>query len=167
MKQLRGWIPYILLFVCSLAGALYIRANVMNIYIDGRSMEPTYHDGESGFAIKHSEKPRRYDVVIIENEHTNGSHWIKRVIGLPGETVEYRDGYLFVDGHRMIESYLDPANGKTEDFGPVSLEDDEYWVMGDNRRVSADSRVIGPVRENEIAGGHVFILVHKGKDVAV
>ena len=77
--------------------------------------------------------------------------FIKRVIALPGETVEGHDGHVFVDGRRLVEPYL-PAGTTTSDFGPVTVEDDRLWVMGDNRGNSADSRVFGQIEQRTIVG---------------
>jgi signal peptidase I len=77
--------------------------------------------------------------------------FIKRVIGLPGETVEGHDGAVFVDGRRLVEPYL-PAGTYTSDFGPITVEPDRLWVMGDNRGNSADSRVFGQIEQDTIVG---------------
>ena len=77
--------------------------------------------------------------------------FIKRVIGLPGETIEGRDGAVYVDGHKLIEPYL-PAGTLTSDFGPIVVEDGHLWVMGDNRGNSADSRVFGQIEQDSIVG---------------
>jgi signal peptidase I len=76
---------------------------------------------------------------------------IKRVIGLPGETVEGRDGVVYVDGRRLIEPYL-PAGVFTSDFEPVAVPEGQLWVMGDNRGGSFDSRGFGPVPVDSLLG---------------
>jgi signal peptidase I len=77
--------------------------------------------------------------------------YIKRVIGLPGERVEGHDGRVFVDGRELVEPYL-PQGPTTRDFDPVTLGDDQLWVMGDNRENSSDSRFFGPIRVSTIVG---------------
>jgi signal peptidase I len=77
--------------------------------------------------------------------------YIKRVVGLPGETVEAHDGTVFVDGRRLVEPYLAPAM-TTSDFGPITVGDGELWVMGDNRANSSDSRVFGPIDADTVVG---------------
>lgn len=77
--------------------------------------------------------------------------FIKRVIALPGETVEAHDGHVFVDGRRLVEPYLS-AGTITAEFAPVTVEPDHLWVMGDNRGNSADSRVFGQIEQDTIVG---------------
>jgi signal peptidase I len=77
--------------------------------------------------------------------------FIKRVIGLPGETVEGHDGFVFVNGSVLIEPYL-PKGTVTSDFGPIRVEKGKLWVMGDNRGNSADSRVFGQIDQRAIVG---------------
>jgi len=80
---------------------------------------------------------------------------IKRVIGLPGETVEGRDGSVFVDGRQLIEPYLTP-DVFTSDFDPIVVPEGGLWVMGDNRGGSADSRTFGPIRTDSVIGRAIF-----------
>jgi signal peptidase I len=77
--------------------------------------------------------------------------FIKRVVGLPGETLEGRDGAVWVDGRRLVEPYL-PAGTTTSDFGPITVPEDQLWVMGDNRSNSSDSRVFGTIEVDTIVG---------------
>ena len=81
--------------------------------------------------------------------------YIKRVIGLPGETIEGRGGSVWVDGRRVIEPYL-PAGTSTSDFGPEVVEDGRLWVMGDNRTNSSDSRVFGQIEQDTVVGRALF-----------
>jgi signal peptidase I len=77
--------------------------------------------------------------------------YIKRVVALPGETVEGRSGDVYIDGRRLVEPYL-PASVTTSDFGPVEVGAIELWVLGDNRTNSSDSRVFGPVELDTVVG---------------
>ena len=106
----------------------------------------------------------RGDIVIVSEEN---EYWVKRVIALPNETIECRDGVVYIDGEALEEPYLDTAYVEdikknqgyfTSDFEPVTLGADEYFVMGDNRVVSADSRVVGPFTRDQIIGKGVFVL---------
>ncbi|HUF32791.1 MAG TPA: signal peptidase I [Acidimicrobiales bacterium] len=83
------------------------------------------------------------------------SDFIKRVIALPGEQVEGREGSVWIDGFRLVEPYL-PEGTRTSDFDPVTLPDGTVWVMGDNRTGSSDSRSFGPVDTDTIVGRAVW-----------
>lgn len=136
--------------------------------VSGVSMTPTLEDGEKGvtnifaslvFGVD------RFDIVAIV-EPVSGDQWVKRVIGLPKETVEYKGGKLYINGAYMEEPFLDDAyissRGMTRatftgDFPAVTLGDDEYFVMGDNRRDSLDSRMRGPFQRSDIIGKHLYV----------
>jgi signal peptidase I len=77
--------------------------------------------------------------------------YIKRIIGLPGETVQGKDGHVFINGQELVEPYLPPGT-MTSDFGPIAVPKGGLWVMGDNRSNSSDSRVFGPIRRNTVVG---------------
>jgi signal peptidase I len=77
--------------------------------------------------------------------------YIKRVVGLPGETVQGKDGHVFVNGRELVEPYL-PPTAVTSDFGPVVVPKGGLWVMGDNRTNSSDSRVFGTIRRRTVVG---------------
>ncbi len=77
--------------------------------------------------------------------------YIKRVVALPGEEVEGRDGEVFIDGRRLIEPYL-PDSATTSDFGPEEVEEGELWVLGDNRTNSSDSRIFGAIDQDTVVG---------------
>jgi signal peptidase I len=81
----------------------------------------------------------------------SAEEFIKRIVGLPGETVEGRDGVVYVDGRRLIEPYL-PPNTVTSDFAPIKVPAGHLWVMGDNRTNSSDSRVFGPIPRDTVVG---------------
>lgn len=134
---------------------------VTPIHIYGQSMEPTYHDGQNGFSMKSSlclQTLERFDIVIIKNDQTNQKSWIKRIVGMPNETIECKDNTIYIDGKAIKQPFLDEVMGQTSDFGPLVLEDDEYFVLGDNRMVSSDSRVIGPVKKEEIVAKGAWVI---------
>ncbi|HEY2811905.1 MAG TPA: signal peptidase I [Acidimicrobiales bacterium] len=170
-----------LLAVIALAVAFVLKTFVAQAYyIPSGSMEPQLQVGDRVIVSKlaydlHS--PRRGDIVVFPSpeDHSPGDQGtlpgklfrgvleaigarqpsrtilIKRVIGLPGETVQGHDGHVYIDGRQLIEPYL-PANVATEDFGPVTLPPGELWLMGDNRLNSEDSTRFGPVHESDIIG---------------
>jgi len=83
--------------------------------------------------------------------HPSTEEYIKRVIGLPGETVEGKEGHVFINGQELVEPYLPPGT-TTSDFGPIKVPTGGLWVMGDNRTNSSDSRVFGPIRRRTVVG---------------
>lgn len=131
---------------------------VTPVRINGTSMNPTLHDGDimilNKIAYKSSDI-KRFDIVVIYlNDKLNNEKLIKRVIGLPGDSIEYKNNKLYVNGKYVKEDF-DHTN--TEDFdlsliSATTVPRDSYFVVGDNREVSADSRVIGFVSKDEIAG---------------
>lgn len=131
------------------------------VLVDGVSMNPTLNDSERLVLNKTSyvlKEPERGDIVVF---HVNNSEdYIKRVIGLPGETIEMRADQLFINGEPVEEPYLATAKLTynevgiylTEDFGPIKIRDEHIFVMGDNRKNSSDSRALGPIAQDEMMG---------------
>lgn len=122
------------------------------VEINGTSMLPNLQDGDKVFASSFPKNIDRFDIVIVSNRNTeqisDDAAWIKRVIGLPGEKVEVRDNKLYINDKRVKEPF--ETETSTDDFGPVVLSDDEYWVMGDNRANSCDSRYVGVFKKGDI-----------------
>ena len=130
--------------------------------VNGDSMDNTLKDGQSLIMDKISYRfhdPKRFDIVIFPGPEENGEspYFIKRVIGLPGETVQILDGKVYIDGEKLesdVYGITDTIEypGIAED--PLTLGEDEYFCMGDNRPVSYDSRYaeVGPVTRGEFIG---------------
>lgn len=119
------------------------------------SMTPTLADGDLALVNKvpyHLHPPRRGDTVVIEaSQRVGGRLIVKRVVGLPGEHIESIDGQVRVDGELLDEHYLDDGVS-TASFGPLVVTEAEVFVLGDNRALSLDSRVFGPVPIGEVIG---------------
>lgn len=136
--------------------------------VDGISMEPDYHNGEyiivNKFVYKVS-KPNRGDVIILRPPDVQDVTYIKRIIGLPGDTVKISGGNVYINGKILNEPYLTPGDTTiTTDANlsqGVKLGDSEYWVMGDNRNHSSDSRVFGPLPKDNIVGKAWLIVYPK------
>lgn len=118
------------------------------------SMDPTLRAGDSVLATKFAYRlaePRRGDVVLFEAPGDDAPT-IKRVVGIPGDTVAVRDGVLFVNGEKTREDYVDYNLTDSSFFGPTNVPEGRVFVMGDNRSNSLDSRSYGPVPEKDLLG---------------
>jgi signal peptidase I len=129
------------------------------VKVEGTSMAPLLSDQERIFINKfvyRFEPIQRGDVVVFWYPLDHSKSFIKRVVGLPGEAVEIRQGAVYVDGKIVPEPYVPPQYEDLSDFGPVRVPKDNYFVMGDHRISSNDSRVFGPVASRFIYGRAVF-----------
>lgn len=122
----------------------------------GHSMETTLHDGDHLIIDKLSyrlSKPKRYDIIVFP--YSLGVYYIKRIIGMPGETIQIIDGSIYIDGSLLLENYsYEYISDPGEAFDEVILGNDEYFVLGDNRNHSADSRSqdVGTIAKDKIVG---------------
>lgn len=154
----REIVSYVIWIGAAFLVAMLVRAFVVEkVVVDGESMQPTFLDGQHCFIEKMSYRfhdANRFDVVVLTPPPGEvHEHFIKRVIGLPGETVQIKDGFVWINGEKLEDPYGTTATsvyGITEE--PVVLAEDEYFVMGDNRDDSRDSRMIGPIKSNKIVG---------------
>ena len=152
------------LVVLALLIALLIKTFLFQaFYIPSESMVPTLkvHDRVLVNKLSYKLHPvHRDDIVVFKAPKGSDpgiDDLVKRVIGLPGETVEGRDGHVYIDNKPLSETYL-PQGTFTSDFAPVHIPAHSYWVMGDNRGNSKDSRVFGVITKNEIVG-RVFVRI--------
>lgn len=128
-------------------------------YIPSGSMEPTLRIGDRIIVSKISylfKEPQRGDVVVFRYPLDPSRDFVKRLVGLPGETVSLRNGRLYINGQLVPEDYL-PRDMKFADFGPVRVPTGYYFVLGDNRNNSDDSRVWGPLPRQNIIGKAVLV----------
>lgn len=163
----RTVLEYIVLAVVAIAVALLIQAFLVKPYrIPSPSMEDTLLIGDRVLVDRISwrfSEPRRGDVTVFPSPML-GQVLIKRIVGMPGETLSLRDGAVYVDGKRLKEPYVRRVNGRPEPsapFGnglawslqqPYTVPDDSYFMMGDNRTDSGDSREFGPVKRSQLVG---------------
>ncbi len=145
--------------------AFVIKMFIIAPYIvEGASMDPTLHDGDrllvNKFISYVQEEPARGDIIIIKDEDAE-KHYVKRVIGLPGDIIEMSQDHLYVNDKQLKEPYLDGNRADaetmgmrlTEDFGPVEVPEGQLFVMGDNRLRSMDSRNgLGKIELEEVVG---------------
>lgn len=150
-------IKTILTYVAIILVVVIIRIFFVDpVRVDGTSMDTTLSNGEIMLLNKivyKKEEIKRFDIVVIKEED---KHIIKRVIGLPGETIEYKDNVLYINGKEMKDPY---PSTKTDDFsiedvGHTKIPGDTYFVMGDNRSDSLDSRYpsVGVIKKEQIVG---------------
>jgi signal peptidase I len=134
---------------------LLLQLVVKNFRIIGDSMQPNFHDGEmilvDRVTYRFSE-PKRGDVVVFHYPRAPQEDYIKRVIGLPGETVAISTGDVYINGNPISEPYIDGQRTTTYRNSEITLGADEYFVMGDNRGYSSDSRAWGPLPRRYIIG---------------
>ena len=129
------------------------------VKVEGTSMAPLLSDQERIFINKfvyRFEPIQRGDVVVFWYPLDHSKSFIKRVVGLPGEAVEIRQGAVYVNGKIVPEPYVPPQYEDLSDYGPMRVPKDNYFVMGDHRISSNDSRVFGPVASRFIYGRAVF-----------
>src|SRR3954463_13561499 len=152
-----GWI--LDLFISLIVSAFIIVFLYQPVKVEGTSMAPLLSDQERIFINKfvyRFEPIERGDVVVFWYPLDRSKSFIKRVVGRPGETVEIRQGIVYVDGTPLAEPYVPPQYEDMSDYGPVRVPRDSYFVMGDHRISSNDSRVFGPVASRFIYGRAVF-----------
>lgn len=162
---------------------LFVNFVAHPVRVDGRSMYPTLKDGEFGFTnvggVLLNGVERGDIVVVTMEEEGQKTHWVKRVIGLPGDTVSCVNDVVYINGKVLDETkYIDPDyrqslvdkfgyfnkvpnadNTNVVDFEEVKLKDGEYYVMGDNRPYSKDSRYVGPVKKSQIFAKKMLVLL--------
>src|SRR6184192_1364866 len=129
------------------------------VKVEGTSMAPLLSDQERIFINKfvyRFEPIQRGDVVVFWYPLDRSKSFIKRIVGLPGETVEIRQGVLYVNGKAIPEPYVPPQYEDNSDFAPKTVPENSFFVLGDHRISSNDSRVFGPVPSQFIYGRAVF-----------
>ena len=159
-KVIKEIIIWIVLIVITISASYFITTNVfVKTSVSGTSMEPTLKEGQVVIVNKleyYIKSPKRNDVIVYKQSNKEHSYFeIKRVIGLPGETVKIKNGIVYINDEAMKEKVKTEAisNSGLAEEG-VKLDDNEYFVLGDNRNDSEDSRFagIGNVLKNEILG---------------
>lgn len=158
MKELLGWIRDILIAV---AIAAVILAFFKPIIIQQQSMEPNFYSGDyiitSRQAYNLFGDPQHGDIIVFESklytDEGEAKNLIKRIIGLPGDTVEIIDGYVYRNGEKIQEDYI-KEQGLSGEMEAITVPEGELFVLGDNRRVSQDSRsgAVGTIGQDTIVG---------------
>ena len=144
-NYIKEFLPYFIVILV----VIFIKIFVFSpIRVNGASMNPTLNDKDimilDEISYRFSEI-ERFNIVVVKEEN---EYLIKRIIGLPGEKIEYKDNKLYIDGKYVKEDF---KHMETMDFS-TTLGEDEYFIMGDNRTNSTDSRLFGPISRDEIIG---------------
>ena len=156
LREALGWILYILIVVC--ATYLIVTYVGQRTKVSGDSMQATLQDGDNLIVDKISYRfrdPKRFEIIVLPYRYDEDTYYIKRIIGLPGETVQIIDGYVYINGEQLDENYgLEVMNNAGNAAQPITLGEDEYFVLGDNRNRSADSREssVGVLHRDELIG---------------
>lgn len=161
IKEIISWI---LVLSAAFLLALFInKFIILNEEIPSGSMENTIMTGDRVFTYRQAylfSDPKRGDIIVFPFPDDESVDYIKRIIGLPGETVEGKDGLVYIDGEPLEESYV--KEEINEDFGPFEVPEDSYFMMGDNRNDSADSRYWNDpfVKKEKIKSKAIFKYPH-------
>ncbi len=158
-KELGEWIKTI---VIALLIAFLVRSYLFQPYkVQMGSMQPTLRNNDLIMVNKmiyRFRDPQRGDIVVFNPPgNTSAIHYIKRIVGVPGDKVEVSEGRVFINGIELIEDYLQRENTPGQ-VGPLLLNEDEYFVLGDHRGNSMDSRDFGAISRDQIHGKTLFVL---------
>lgn len=154
MKKIKELIPYILIITLVILIRTFI---ITPVRVDGPSMEDTLENGDILLLQKFNNNYQRFDIVVL---NYNNEKLVKRIIGLPGEKVAFIDNKLYINGKEVDEPFLThkTENFSMRDIGVDVIPSDSYFVVGDNRENSLDSRYIGLINKSDIDGVVVFRL---------
>ena len=156
-RELGGWLLYILIII----GLTYLIITFVGqrTRVSGSSMETTLSNGDNLIVDKltyHFKEPKRYDIIVFPYKYEENTYYIKRIIGLPGETVQIIDGYTYINGEQLVSDIygaevMEAAGIAAE---PITLGEDEYFVLGANRNHSSDSRdpSVGILKRKDLMG---------------
>ncbi len=157
LKEILSTSIYVL--VALVVSLLVVRYVGVRTHVDGNSMNDTLYNGENLIVDKITyrfSEPDRYDIVVFPFQHSEDTFYIKRVIGLPGETIYIDDeGKIYINDEILEESYgKEIIRNPGRAYEKIRLADDEYFVMGDNRNNSSDSRdpAVGNIKRSDLIG---------------
>lgn len=156
----RSLVVILTLFVAALIGLAFLTSRISTLQIlklEGRDMEPALHRDDRIVITTDLKTLRRRDIVVFKYPADPSKRFVKRIVGLPGEMIEIRDGKVFVDGKLLEEEYVDPKlNLYPMNRTALRIPNQSYYVLGDNRDNSNDSRMWGLLSANFIEGTVLF-----------
>ena len=138
------------LITVGLVAALAVSCNTQRVRIAGQSMSPTLKDGERVTIARGYDKLERGDIVALKYPRDTSKSFVQRIVGLPGEEISSTEGVVFVNGRKVEEPYVLDGNRFPDTWGPTKIAAGAYFVMGDNRGNSSDSRSWGTVKQELI-----------------
>ena len=157
MKIIKELIPYLIIIIVVILIRTFL---ITPVRVSGSSMDDTLSNGDILLLKKYDKSFNRYDIVVFDK---GSERLIKRIIGMPGEYIECINGEIYINDNKIKD--ID-TNLITNDFPKTYIKTDEYFVMGDNRVVSNDSRYFGPVKKSKLQGKVSFVIFpfsHFGK----
>lgn len=126
------------------------------IKVEGTTMAPALNDGDLIIIEREPAKLERGDIIMFLYPEDPVRSYLKRIVGLPNETIDIREGKVFINGQPLLEAYVNPELDQSRrSMEPVTLEADSYFVIGDNRDNSSDSRIWGPLKQKFIQGKYL------------
>ncbi len=159
LREIFGWILYILTVI--LVTYLIVTYVGQRTKVSGPSMEATLHDGDNLIVDKISYRfrdPERFEIIVFPYQYAEDTYYIKRIIGMPGDTIQIKEGYVYINDELLEEDIYgkeiieETKKGIADE--PIVLGEDEYFVMGDNRNHSSDSRdpSVGVLKRSQLVG---------------
>ncbi len=156
LRDILGWVLYFLIIIVAVYFVItYVGQRTK---VSGSSMEPTLQNGDNLIVDKLSyrfREPERYEIIVFPFKHAENTFYIKRIIGLPGDTIQVKEGYVYLNGEKLEESFEKIDIGKEGiAIESITLGEEEYFVMGDNRNHSSDSRdsSVGVLTKEDLLG---------------
>lgn len=152
MKLLKDLIPYLVIIVVVVLIRTFI---ITPVRVDGPSMEKTLYNKDILLLEKYDKDYKRFDIIVLKY---NNDKLVKRIIGLPGDRIEYKHNTLYINGEETKEPFIDEEteNFSLKQLGYNIIPEGYYFVVGDNRNNSLDSRYIGLIKKKDIQGKVIF-----------
>jgi signal peptidase I len=161
-QELKGkeWYDFVETILFAFILAFLIKSFILQIsYIPTGSMIPTLNNGEAVLVVRipyYFREPRRGEIIVFKYPLNPSQEYVKRLIGLPGDTIEIKHGNVYVNGELLKEDYVKRKDDYN--YGPIKVPKDSYFVLGDNRPVSVDSRYWGFVPKKNLVGQAILLL---------
>lgn len=153
---------FINVLIAAIVLFLLVNYVVSPVKIKGRSMFPVLKDKERIIISKlglNRENIKRFDIIVFTNPREKGKRFIKRVIGLPGETIKIKDGDIYINSIQIRQAFISEEmknNFQAVNIGTMKIPEDFYFLIGDNREISRDSRTYGVIHQKNILGKAIF-----------